>query len=72
MTLEKTLSANESPGERILIFRLWLRCNSKYVSHIGTLLEAKKVLSNIYFGFKCPYESSIGDSLKISKLVTCG
>ena len=49
--------------ERILIFRLCLCCNLKWVSHIGTLLEADTVPFETHFGYGCTYGASIGDSL---------
>jgi hypothetical protein len=36
----------------------------KWVSHIGTLLEADTVPSKTHFGFRCQYRSSVGDSLR--------
>jgi hypothetical protein len=50
-TQKRTLSANESSGERILISRLCLCCNPKWVSHIDILLEADTLTSTSYFRF---------------------
>ena len=67
-TQKRTLSANKSPGERILIFGLCLSNNPKWVSRIGTLLEADFGSPATHFEFGYPYRSPIGDSLNGSYL----
>jgi hypothetical protein len=67
-TQKRILFANESPGERILKFRLGLCCNQKWISHINTLLEADIVASKTHFEFGCPYKSPVGDSLATAEL----
>lgn len=59
-TQKRTISANEFRGEMILIFGLYLCCNPKWVSRIGTLLEVDTVLSKNHFGFRCPWASNRG------------
>jgi len=66
-TQKRILSANESLGERILIFRLCLSGNPKLVSRIVTLLETDFRFFATHFGFRCPYRSRTGDSLTYEK-----
>ena len=63
-TQKRILSANEFLGERILIFGLCLSDNPKWVSRIGTLLEANFGSPTTHFGFGCPYRSPIENSLR--------
>ena len=46
-----TISANRSPGERILIFGLCLFWHLKWIFHIGTLLETIDIVLETYFEF---------------------
>ena len=59
--------------ERILIFGLCLSGNPKWVSRIGTLLEANFRSLATYFGFRCPFRSLIGSlrSSLIHKTTAC-
>ena len=66
-TQKTTLSANRSPGERILKFRLCLSQHPKWIFHIGTLLEAIGIVLETHFGFGFRNGSPVGDSL--SRLV---
>jgi len=67
---KRTISVNESPGERILIFGLCLCCNPKWASHIGAMLEADTVPFETNFEYGCTYGTTIGDSLK-EQLSSC-
>jgi len=57
------LSANKFLEKRILIFRLCLSDNPKWIFRIDTLLEADFKSPATYFKFGCLYRSPIGDSL---------
>lgn len=54
----------------ILRFKLYLLQHVKWVFYISILLEAKIILSENYFGFRCPYKSLVGDSLTRSMRFT--
>jgi hypothetical protein len=58
-TQKRTLSANRSPGERILRFELYLFWHPKWTLHVGTLLETIDILLQTHFRFGSP----VGDSL---------
>jgi hypothetical protein len=50
---DRILSANEFSGEIILIFRLCLCYDPRWILHIDILLEANIVPSETYFEFGC-------------------
>jgi hypothetical protein len=53
-TQKRTLSANESPWEKILRFRLCLSWHLKWVLYTYSV-GGRSVLSETYFTFGCPY-----------------
>ena len=73
-TQKITISANWSPGERILRFGLCLSWYPKWVFYIGNLLEAIGIVLETHFGFEfC--NGSPGDSLTLAfltKMMTIG